>query len=94
MDAQDENWQFRPLTVDITQQLEPAYAWHREIQHNHVPLRGANFSQGFRGAFGFANLNEMKRLRQNLLDPLAHDRMVIDEKNSRRAVAHVRSIEP
>ena len=83
MHAQDEHRQRRPLTPQILQQLDPADARQREVEHQHVPIGAADLSESLLGVRRLSDNGGRKRARQHLLDALTDDGMIVDEKNAR-----------
>ena len=69
--------------LKIFQQVHPARARKREVEHHDIPLGAAHFVHALFGACGFADERWMERSGQHLLDALADDGMIVDEKNAR-----------
>ena len=83
MHAEHEHRQCRLLAPEILQQVEAAHAGQRDVQNHDVPLGAAHFAQTFFGVGGFTDEGRVERLGEHLLDALAHDRMIVDEKDAR-----------
>ena len=83
MHAEDEHRKRRPFAPEIFQQIHPARARKRQVEHHDIPLGAAHFAHAFFGVRGFADERGMERSGQHLLDALADDRMIVDEKNAR-----------
>ena len=54
----------------------------------HVPLGVADLRHALFGVGRFADQRRMERARQHLLDALAHDGMIVDEKDSCHVLPH------
>ena len=78
--------QRRPLAPQVFQQVHAAHARQRQVQHHDVPLGAAHLAQALFGIRGFADKRGMERPGQDLLDALADDRMIVDEKNTRHCL--------
>ena len=71
-----------PFAPQIPQQIHTAHARQRKIEHHDVPFGAAHLGHALFGGGGLANESRVKRARQHLLDALADDRVIVDEKNA------------
>jgi hypothetical protein len=68
--------------LDVAEQVEAAAAGHGEVEDRHVPVHLARQLERFVAVCGFAHYRCCGVAREHLLQPVAHDRMVIGYEDS------------
>jgi hypothetical protein len=82
MHAQHHDWQRRPFTPHLFEDVEPARPRHTHVEHHQIPFAGLDLRQPGLAVTGLADDDAFDAIDENLFDSLPDDRMIIDEQNA------------
>src|SRR5690242_19375733 len=85
--AEHEDAQLRPFRLDLLDELDTALPRHRHVEQQHVELERAHTLEHAVSVGGLAHDVEVASGKQQLLQPLAQDLMVIRDDDARHADA-------
>src|SRR5689334_9246141 len=80
--AQDEDAQAGPLALHLLDEIHPALSRHGKIQKQDVEILFAYELQHFVAVASLARDFEHARGKQELLEPLAHDRVIVGDDHA------------
>jgi hypothetical protein len=72
--------------LHVAEQIEPAAPGHREIEDRHVPIDPARELERLVTVGRFAHDRRRWIVRQHLLEPVSHDRVVVRYEDSHKCV--------
>ena len=82
MHAEDEHRQRRPFALHFLQHIQAVAPWHSDVQHQRVDTQSFKRRQNFVTIGSFTDDGELWIFRQDLLQSLTDDRVVIGDQDS------------
>ena len=73
---------FGSRALDLLQEIETAPARERDVEDDDVPGSLLHEAEGLRGVSGVAERRALEALRQDPLEPLAEERVVVGQEDA------------
>src|ERR1051325_9579037 len=81
MHAEDENTGRRPQFLELFQNVQAAWPWHRDVEQRNVPVLLLNARERFLTVASFSKLNGAKFVEEHLLQSFSDNRMVVGKQD-------------
>ena len=85
--AEDQHGQVGTARLDGGERIDAALVGHRQVHEQHVEVAAAHELEGLAAVGGFAGDTQVDVVGQELPEPGANDRMIVDDHNANHVVS-------